>query len=131
MLISDLFVVASREKYRYPYKGYISTEDLWDLTPQALDSIYKELNAQLKKMTGEESLLAARSVDDAVVTLQNRIQIVKDITLIKLDEIEKRKEASANAAKRQKIMDILADKENQALKDMSADDLRKMLEGLQ
>lgn len=131
MTTADLFVVASREKYRYPYKGYISTEDLWDLTPQALDSIYKELNAQLKKMTGEESLLAARDIDGSVATLKNRIDIVKAIAMEKLNEIEARKSAAANAAKRQKIMDILADKENQALKDMSADDLRKMLEGLQ
>ena len=131
MTTADLFVVASREKYRYPYKGYISTEDLWDLAPTALDSIYKALNAQLKKLTGEESLLTARATDDAVVTLQNRIQIVKDITMIKLDEIEARKSAAANAAKRQKIMDILADKENQALINMSAEDLRKMLADLQ
>lgn len=130
MTNAELFLIASREKYRYPYKGYISTEDLWDLTPQALDSIYKELNAQLKKMTGEESLLA-RTIDDAVVTLQNRIQIIKDITRIKLNDIATRKFAEANAAKRQKIMDILADKENQALKDMTAEDLKKMLAELQ
>ena len=45
----NLFEVAVREKYRFPYNGMISTEDLWDLSVNALDSIFKTLNKDKKK----------------------------------------------------------------------------------
>ena len=28
----NIFEIAAKEKYRYPYRGQITTEDLWDLT---------------------------------------------------------------------------------------------------
>lgn len=125
---NELFIIATRCKYRFPYKGLITTEDLWDLTPTALDSVFKELNAKLKR-TGEESLLQTEDKETAV--LKRQIEIIKYILNTKLEEGKKREQAAANAAKRQHIMDILASKEDQALQDMSADDLRKMLTELE
>lgn len=55
----ELFEIAIRNKYRFPFKGWISTEDLWDLSVQNLDSIFKTLNKEFKT-TGEESLLGTR-----------------------------------------------------------------------
>lgn len=52
----NLFEIAVREKYRFPYKGMISTEDLWDLSVTSLDSIFKTLNKE-RKNADEESLL--------------------------------------------------------------------------
>ena len=51
-----MFEVAVRDKFRYPYKGVIATEDLWDLSVQQLDGIFKTLKSQEKKAQ-EESLL--------------------------------------------------------------------------
>lgn len=128
MSTNELFIIATRCKYRFPYKGLITTEDLWDLTPTALDSVFKELNAKLKR-TGEESLLQTEDKETAV--LKRQIEIIKYILNTKLEEGKKREQAAANAAKRQHIMDILASKEDQALQNMSADDLRKMLTELE
>ena len=127
MEITNLFITATKNKYRYPYKGLISTEDLWDLSPQALDGIFKEVNAQLKK-TGEEGLL--KTEGKGVTMMKNMIEIIKYILNDKLDEQVRREQAAANAAKRQRIMEIIASKEDAALNDLSVDELRKMIDEL-
>lgn len=125
---TKLFVIASRMKYRYPYKGLISTEDLWDLSPQDLDSIFKTLNSQLKAL-GEESLLA-EAEDKGAGVLRNKIDIIKYILREKLETRARNEQAAANAAKRQRIMEVIASKEDAALRDMSVEDLTKMLDEL-
>ena len=49
MEANKMFEVAVRNKFRYPYKGVIATEDLWDLSVQQLDDIFKTLKSQEKK----------------------------------------------------------------------------------
>ena len=44
----NMFEVATREKMRFPFKGMISVEDLWDLSVQNLDKVFKTLNSQRK-----------------------------------------------------------------------------------
>lgn len=125
---TKLFVFASRMKYRYPYKGLISTEDLWDLSLQDLDSIFKTLKSQLKAL-GEESLLDDAE-DKGAGVLRNKIDIIKYILRNKLEENARTRQAAANAAKRQRIMEVIASKEDAALRDMSVEDLTKMLNEL-
>lgn len=125
---TKLFVIASRMKYRYPYKGNISTEDLWDLSLQDLDSIFKTLNSQVKAL-GEESLLA-ESEDNGRGILMNKIDIIKYILREKLAAKARNEQAVVNAAKRQRIMEVIASKEDAALRDMSVEDLTKMLNEL-
>lgn len=125
---NNLFAIATKEKYLYPYKGSISTEDLWDLTPNDLDKVFKTLNTQLKQF-GEESLLHANDNKETVV-LNNKIAIIKYILNVKLEEIRDREEAVRNATKRQRIMELIASKEDAALNELSTDELRKMLEEL-
>ena len=56
----NLFEVATRKQYRFPYKGNASVEDLWHLPLKELDAVFKILNAEAKK-TEEESLLNTKS----------------------------------------------------------------------
>ena len=124
--MANLFEIAAREKYRFPYNGKISVEDLWDLAPAQLDVIYKTLNKNLK-VQGEDSLLTEGSADP---TVANMVEIVKHIFAVKQDEIKARKIAAENAEKRRRILDIIAQKQDEALLKMSEDDLKKELEGL-
>lgn len=39
MVLTNIFEKATKEKYRFPFKGQVSVEDLWDLKLQDLDSI--------------------------------------------------------------------------------------------
>ena len=122
--MANLFEIATREKYRFPYKGQISVEDLWDLSPTALDGIYKTLNKAIKAQD-EESLMTEREADP---TTANMVEIVKHIFTVKRDEQKARKAAIENAEKRRHIMDILARKQDEALNNKSEEELLKMLE---
>jgi len=123
----NIFEYAVENKLRFPYKGLISAEDLYALSVSDLDTIYKTLKREAKR-NGEESLLATKSNDD--VALDTKIEIVKHIVEKKLAQVEARKTAAANKAKKDKILSILEEKQDAALKNMSEEDLRKMLETL-
>lgn len=123
----NIFEYAVENKLRFPYKGLISAEDLYALSVSDLDTIYKTLKREAKR-NGEESLLATKSNDD--VALDTKIEIVKYIVEKKLAQVEARKTAAANRAKKEKILSILEEKQDAALKNMSEEDLRKMLDTL-
>ena len=72
--MEKMFEFALRNKVRFPYKGMISVEDLYDLSARELDSVFKTLNAQVKK-SQEESLLATKTKEDETLSVQ--IEIVK------------------------------------------------------
>lgn len=127
MTTMNIFEYAVRNKVRFPFKGMISAEDLWDLSLTNLDSIYKTLNKQVKQ-SEEESLLATKTSVDTELEVQ--IAIVKHIVSVKLEEQDAREKAAAKKAQRQKIMSIIATKEDEALQNSSVDDLRKMLDEL-
>lgn len=123
----NLFEFAVRDKLRFPFKGLIDVEQLWDLNVQDLDTVYKTLNAQAKEAK-EESLLATKSAND--LTLEVQIEIVKHIVATKIAEKEAHNKSIENAAERQKILAILADKRDAALKDKSEEELLEMLKKL-
>lgn len=121
----DIFEFASRKKLRFPYKGLISTEALWDLSLPELDSVYKNLNRELKKHE-EESLLETKTQEDQVLVVM--IDIVKHIADVKIAEKNAKEKEAANKAKKQQILAIIADKQNEALKNSSIEELTKMLD---
>lgn len=127
MAVNNIFEYAVRNKIRFPFKGLISVEDLWDLSVANLDSIYKVLNKQIKD-SEEESLLSAKTNVDTELEVQ--IAIVKHIVSVKLAEQVTREKAAAKKAQKQKIMSIIAAKEDEELQNSSVDDLRKMLDEL-
>jgi hypothetical protein len=130
---TNLYKYAAQNKLRFPTrKGNLSVEDLFMLSPEDLDSLYKALTAE-RKNTSEESLLnAANPANEA---LDVRIELVRDVFNTKKAEQAKRVADRANAAKtREKIQNLknaLAAKENEALASKSADELRAMLDELQ
>lgn len=123
----NLFEIATRNRYRFNYKGVMSVEDLWSLRVEDLDAISKMLNRQ-KKTADEDSLLATKSAEDQ--DLANKIDIVRYIVSVKLAEAAERVSAAEKKAQRDKIMEIVAKKKDKALEDMGIEDLMKKLEEL-
>lgn len=123
----NLFEIATRNRYRFNYKGVMTVEDLWSLRVEDLDAIFKALNRQ-KKTADEDSLLATKSAEDQ--DLANKIDIVRYIVSVKLAEAAERVSAAEKKAQRDKIMEIVAKKKDKALEDMGIEDLMKKLEEL-
>lgn len=123
----NLFEIATRNRYRFNYKGVMTVEDLWSLRVEDLDAIFKALNRQ-KKTADEDSLLATKSAEDQ--DLANKIDIVRYIVSVKLAEAADRVSAAEKKAQRDKIMEIVAKKKDKALEDMGIEDLMKKLEEL-
>lgn len=126
-----LFEMASQFKFRYPYKGLITTEDLWDLSMSQLDTVYKALNKELN-VTQEDGLIVTKSADEGVKAneLRNKLEIVKYIFNHKQQAAELQRMAAENAAKKQHILGILAQKKENALQNMSEEELTQMLNEL-
>lgn len=124
----NIFEVATREKLRFPFKGSISVEDLWDLSPANLDIVFKALNAE-KKQAETESLLSAKTDADSILDI--KLSIVRYIVAVKLAEAEKRAKAKEIKEQKQRIMEIIANKQDSALQNKSVEELQAMLAGME
>lgn len=127
-MVENIYKFAVENKIRFPFKGQISVEDLFDLNLESLDSIYKSLNSQ-KKKANEESLLATKSSEDEA--LEVSIEIVKQIFSQKQKEKEDRIKAAENRAKKQRIAEIIDNKKDEALNNLSVEQLQQMLDGME
>ena len=124
--MEKLFESATRNKIRFGYRGIISTEDLWDLDVEELDGIYKNLMAE-KKDSETESLLSEKKTNSI---LETKIEIVKYIFGVKVDEAKAAELKAENAAKKQKILAILARKQDAELENKSAEELEELIKDL-
>jgi hypothetical protein len=122
-----MFEKAARMKLRFPHKGLCTVEDLWDIPLEALDRIFKDLNIKIKAQK-EESLLETRSKEDEILDL--KIAIVKHIVEVRLSEQKARKDLAAKSEKKQKLLGIIAEKQDNALRDLSVDELTKLVDEL-
>ena len=120
----NLFEIATRDNYQFPFRGMINVIDLWTLSVQNLDNVFKTLNAEAKK-SEEESLLNAKTKENE--ELSNKIEIVKHIVGVKLAEQAAREDAKKKKEMKQRLLEIKAKREDAALENMSDADLDKML----
>lgn len=124
----NLFEIATRNNYQFPFRGMINVIDLWDLPLTDLDSVFKTLNAEIKR-SEEESLLNTKPTEDEEIS--NKIDIVKYIVSVKLAEKKAREDDKKNAEMRQRLLEIKAKREDAALENLSDEELDKALAELE
>ena len=121
------FKHAIKKKFKYPFNGQISTEDLFDLSLKQLDTVYTSLNAELEK-TKKSSLLAGSTEETTKrKMLEDKLEIVKEIFEDKQKENAEKLDAAKEKERKQTILRIIEEKENDNLKNMSVEDLKKLL----
>lgn len=126
--MNKLFEMATRNKFRFAFRGMVSVEDLWDLKLEQLDEVYRNLMAEIKKAS-EESLLKTKTKSQT--ELESKVEIVKYIVEVKLKEKDDREKAKENKEKKQRIAEILNEKDNEDLKNKTREELRLMLDSLE
>lgn len=127
-----MFEQAARLKLRFDTsKGPLSAEDLWDLPLTSskganLDAIAIALHHQLKHDT-VSFVDEAEKIDPA---LQLRFDLVKHVIAVRKQENEKALAARARAEQKQKILGIIARKEDHELEGMDITKLRELIGNL-
>lgn len=123
----DNFKKASREKLRFnTSKGVLSTEQLWDLPQTALANAIKDVKKILKKDDDDELSFLD---DSKVVDKENqlRFDILKDVYQTNKNEAQALREQAETKQNNQKIMALIAEKEDEGLKNKTVDELKALL----
>lgn len=130
------FALATRQKLRFSTpQGSLSVEDLWDLPlttarehQASLDALAVSLHHELQ---GVQGLSFVQPPDTGLFTrLQLQFDVVKHIIDIKLAERDAAEAQRAAAAKKQQLLALIEQKENEALSTHTLEELRAMVSNL-
>lgn len=125
----NIFERASRKALRFSsVKGDLTTEQLWQLNLNALDTVARRVNTELKSIS-EESFIATKP-DPRKPDLELRLDILKHIIASKLADEEAAKTRAEKAAKKDLLLKALASKQNEAVANMSEAEIRAEIEAL-
>ncbi len=128
-----MWIEALSKKLRFEYKGLISIEDLFDLSLNDLDDIYRNLKKEAdeyKQYSADSLLDKDDEKDETYEELQLKIDIVTAVFnhLKKQQEELQRQIALQN--QRDKILGIIADKEDEELSNKSISELKEILNNM-
>lgn len=126
----DNFEKAIKGKYRYNsnLKGKVTTEDLYDLDKEQLNSIAIAISRQINS-NNDEGFLKNKKVVNSSLSI--KLDILKHIISSKEVAEDKAEKRIANKQKADRIMIIIADNEDDELKGKSKEELAELLADLQ
>jgi len=134
----DAFEQAARLKLRFDSpRGQLSVEDLWDLpltstSPNRpnLDAIALGLHLQTKQSAEVVSFVTPAAVDAGREELGLAFEIVKHVIAVKVQERDLAKEVADRKEKKQRLMQLITQKQDQALAEKSIDELLALAQSL-
>lgn len=132
----SMFEQASSLKIRFDTtRGQVSVEDLWDLPLTSgtgkpnLDDIAKGIHRELRNSAETESFVtpASSAGNDE---LQLKFDLVKHVIGVRIAERDKAAEAAKRRENKQRILEIVAMKEDESLRGKSLEELKAMAEAM-
>lgn len=128
-----IFKKASKKKLRFSTnRGVLSVEQLWDLSKDEIRQLVIKAREAAKKSSGEvndselsflDAPAKTKATDDEL-----RFEILKDIYLTKKSAEEKAQKKAEIKRNNQKLLELIARKQDEALEKKSIKELEKMLE---
>lgn len=130
--MAEIFERAARLKLRFETeKGYLDVEDLWDLPltgrSVSLDGIAVGLHRKLQDATPVSFVNDSAEADP---TLQLRFDLVKRVIDVRMEESRAALAARDRAEKKQRIMGLIAKKQDEELAGKSTEELEALLADL-
>ena len=127
--MANIFERATRQKLRINcIQGTLNVSQLWDLDLGPLNTIAVSLSKEVKA-TSEESFISEAATSNP--TLNLRFDIVKHIITVKLAEAKTARTRSDKKAKRDQLLRLIADKQNDELANKSIEELTKELDAVE
>ncbi|MBD3405069.1 MAG: hypothetical protein GF411_02900 [Candidatus Lokiarchaeota archaeon] len=130
-----MFDRATRMKLRFATeKGNITTEDVWELpligdNDMSLDAIAKRVSKEIKE-GDEESFVEAAKPNPEMIKNKLRLDIIKHIIKVKLDEKESAKKRADRKERKEKLLRAIAAKQDESLQQASLEELQAMVDEL-
>lgn len=123
----ELFEKALKNGLRFKSsRGSLTTEDLFALSLEELDEIAKAVNKQLKA-SEEESFISTSNKKN--VKLETSLEVLKRVIAIKIADRDASKLATLKRQQRAKVLEVMANKQDEALHSKSLEELQAMLDG--
>ena len=134
MTIEEKFEKLIRTKGRFDSpQGQLTAEDLYDIPLTSsrgkanLDDVARQLSKQVREAETESFVIKPPKADESSLL---KFEVVKHIIAVRLAENEAASALAANKEKKQQLLQLIVQKENEQLAGQSIDDLRKMVEAL-
>lgn len=125
----NIFEQASRLKLTFnTNRGQLSVEHLWDLSLDSLDTLAKAVNRELKA-SEEESFVKTRTKANTELVL--RLEILKRVIEVKLQEAEEKKNRAAKRAQLDTLEQLRDNKALQELQSLSLDEINARIAALE
>lgn len=123
--MADIYKKASKHKLKVETtKGNLRVDQLWDLSLNELNDIAVKLEEQYEK-SGKKSFLTVNNEKDTLTKL--RFDIVLDILTTKVTSQNAAAKAAETKAHNQKILELIASKQDEELSGKSITELEAML----
>ncbi len=122
-----------RKQYRYSsVRGYLTIEQLWTLPLSAddgfsLDAVAIELNKKIKESSQESFVTAEEATDKTEV---KKLELIKHIISVRCKERDLAKQYKEAAALRSKLMETLEKKRNNALEELTEEQILERINAL-
>lgn len=124
----DNFKKASKVRLRFnTSKGLLSVEQLWDLKLTPLASIVRSLKKQLKKDNDDELAFLDEKATPVDETLKLSFDVAKEVYIAKKAERDAVATEAEKKAHNQKILGLIADKQEEGMKGKTVDELTALL----
>lgn len=124
----NIFERASRRKLRFDTtSGFLSTEQLWDLPLTAkgerpdLDKVARQISRELREQ--DEGSFVKQEPNETKIELELQLDIVKHVIESKISDQISATKAVETRQRKEKLLSILASKEEDALKGMSKEEI--------
>jgi len=131
----NIFQYATRNKLRFQsVKGELNVEQLWDVPLRSkddfnLNAVAKAANKAWKEVSEESFVETARTPEHT--RRETVLEVVKYVIETKLAEEEASKTRAARKLEKEKLLKILAEKQDGKLSDLSERELKKRIEDLE